>query len=76
MKEALYRLLIQTPIKIEFSNSQEDGKTIDVEKYFKKRHIESRDDYREIGIEIDGVSGSDPGFFDQLDKNGVSFALK
>lgn len=74
MKEALYRLLIKTPIKIEFSN-KEDGKTVDVEKYFRKRHIESREDYREIGIEIDGVSGSNPGFFEQLSKNGVSYTF-
>lgn len=75
MKEALYRVLTTTPIKIEISDKAEE-RSVDIEQYFRKRHIGSREDYKEVGIEIDGISGNDSGFFEQLEKNGMSFSLK
>lgn len=73
MKEALYRLLTSRPLKVELSD-RDVGETIDFEKFIRKG-VKSRENSKEVKLEIDGISGDDPSFYDVLLKHGECITL-
>jgi hypothetical protein len=75
MKEALYKLLTESPLTVELS-SRDVGRTVDLERFLKKKRNISRENYEEIRVELDGVSSDDPKFYDVLVNHGECFNLK
>ncbi len=69
MREAMYRLLMQTPIKITFS-SKEDELSIPIENYFKKKSLD-RQKSTPVSFSINGISSDDSNFHKELEKSGT-----
>ena len=75
MKEAIFKILTQKPLQVEFS-TRNVGKTIDIEEFLRKREIGSREKYQEAIFQIDGVSSTDSRFYDVLVSHGECISLK
>ncbi len=75
VREALYKILTENPITIEFSSCSGE-REVDIEQYFRKGSLERRKDYQEIKLELDGVSSTDSNFVNVLISYGQTINLK
>lgn len=69
MKEAMYKLLMQTPIQIAVG-SQESRNSIPIENYFKKK-TSDRQKSTPVSFSINGISSDDENFYKELERTGT-----
>lgn len=75
MKEAMYLLILHTPISIVSGTNESEGPTIDIERYFKKKGIEDRDKYTPVTFSLNGIDSNNEYFHKELERNGEVFSL-
>lgn len=75
MKEAMYLLILHTPISIVSETKDSEGMTIDIEKYFRKKGKGNREKYTPVTFKINGLDSNDDHFYDELERNGEVFSL-
>lgn len=75
MKEAMYRIIVSTPISIVFETGEKNGQEIDIERYFRKANMDERDKYTPASFTLNGISSDDIQFHEELKKTGKVFIL-
>ena len=75
MKEAMYLMILHTPISIVSETKESEGLTIDIEKYFRKKGKDNRDKYTPVTFTINGLDSNDDHFYNELEKSGEVFSL-
>lgn len=74
MKEAMYLMILHTPISIVTEAKESDSRIIDIESHFRK-NSNNRERYTPVTFVVNGISNNDELFYNELERSGKVFSL-